>query len=239
MKSTFAGFPKQMPRLFQELEKHNNREWFEAHKQTYVEAVKTPMEGLAAAIGAELAKFAPHSATGPKRAIYRIHRDTRFSPDKTPYKTHCGASFWHKDLVKHAGAGYYFEISHRHVGVAGGVYMAPPETLRLLRAHILEHHARFAKLLGDRKLKAACGELMGERLKRPPKGFPADHPAAEWLKLKQMHFWVELPARLALEPAVAGEIASRFRLMTPVMEFLNEPLLAMKQKRAPLEEGWI
>jgi uncharacterized protein (TIGR02453 family) len=239
MKSTFPGFPKEMPRFFRELEKNNNRDWFEAHRQTYLEAVKAPMEELAAEVAAALLKFAPHSATDPKKAIYRIYRDTRFSADKTPYKTHCGASFWHKDLVKHAGAGYYFEVSHRYVGVAGGVYMPPPENLRLLRAHILENHQRFAKLLADPRLKDACGELTGDSLSRPPKGFPPDHPAAGWLKLKQMYFWVELPAKLALEPAVAAEIVRRFRLMAPVMDFLNEPLLAMKKKRAPLEEGWI
>jgi uncharacterized protein (TIGR02453 family) len=239
MKSTFAGFPREMPRFLRDLEKNNNRDWFEAHKQTYLEAVKAPMEDLAARVGAELMRFAPHSATEPRRAIYRIYRDTRFSPDKTPYKTHCGASFWHKDMVKHEGAGYYFEVSHRHVGIAGGVYMPPPENLRLLRAHILENHSRFAKMLAEKKLSAACGELQGERLSRPPKGFPADHPATEWLKLKQMYFWVELPAKLALEPGVAEEIVTRFRLMTPVMDFLNEPLLAMKKKRAPLEEGWL
>jgi uncharacterized protein (DUF2461 family) len=117
--------------------------------------------------------------------------------------------------------------------------MPPPENLRLLRAHILENHQRFAKLLADPRLKDACGELTGDSLSRPPKGFPPDHPAAGWLKLKQMYFWVELPAKLALEPAVAAEIVRRFRLMAPVMDFLNEPLLAMKKKRAPLEEGWI
>ncbi|MBI5281292.1 MAG: DUF2461 domain-containing protein [Candidatus Solibacter usitatus] len=239
MGASFEGFSKEALKFLRDLEKHNNRDWFEEHKPVYISSVKEPMEALTAAVGAAMTAYAPEFVTEPRKAIYRIYRDTRFSKDKTPYKTHAGASFWRSDLGKHTSAGFYFEVSHKHVGVAGGVYMPDPDNLRLLRVHIMENHQRWTRLLSNKKLRAGAGEIQGERLSRPPKGFPCEHPAMESIRLKQMYFWQELPATLALTPVILKELTARFRLMTPVLQFMNEPLEAMKKKRAPLETGWI
>lgn len=239
MKSSFSGFPKATLQFFRHLERNNNRDWFEAHKPVYLESVKKPMEDFVAAISAELVRFAPELATEPSKAIYRIYRDTRFSPDKTPYKTHMGASFFRADLGKHIAGGLYFEISHKYVGIAGGSYMPTPDALHLMRVHIMENHARFAKLLADKKLRSAMGELQGSSLSRPPKGFPPEHAAMEWIKLKNMYFWQELPAETALGAGLLKELLTRFRLMMPVLNFLNEPLISMRNRKAPLETGWV
>lgn len=238
MRASFAGMPKEALKFLRDLEKNNNRDWFDANKAVYLEKVKAPLEALVTAVGAEMTKFAPESATAPGKAIYRIYRDTRFSSDKTPYKTHVAASFFRNDLGKHIAGGYYFELSPKYVGFAGGVYMPEAENLRLIRTHIMDHFPRFQKLLADRKL-AGMDELKGDALSRPPKGFPADHPAIEHLKRKAFFFWKELPAELATSPELLKEICARFKAMAPVINFLNEPLLSMKQKRAPLETGWI
>lgn len=238
MRASFAGMPKETIQFLRDLEKNNNRDWFDANKPTYLEKVKAPLEALVTAVGAEMTKFAPEAATAPSKAIYRIYRDTRFSSDKTPYKTHLGASFYRNDLGKHIAGGYYFEVSHKYVGFAGGVYMPEAENLRLIRTHIMDNYPRFQKLLADKKV-AGMGELQGAALSRPPKGFPAAHPSIEWLKRKAYYYWHESPATLATSPELLKEICARFKAMAPMINFLNEPLLSMKQKRAPLETGWI
>lgn len=234
MPASFAGFPPEALKFFRQLERNNRRDWFEPRKQLFLDSVRAPMEEFVAAIDAALASFAPEAVTLPERAIYRIYRDTRFSPDKSPYKTHIAASFFRSDLGRHVAGGYYVEISHRWVGVAGGVYMPTPENLRLIRVHIMENFERFESLARDKKLLAAMGPLTGERLVRAPKGFPPDHPAVEWLKFKHWYFWKELPAELATTKRLLPEVVARFRLMKPVIDFFNEPLLAARKKRVAL-----
>jgi len=239
MGASFQGFPKEGLQFLKALERNNDREWFDAHKATYTEVVKPAVEALLASVGAGMMKFAPAYVTEPKKAIYRIYRDTRFSHDKTPYKTHVGALFYRADLGKNEASAFYVEISAKHVGLAGGCYMPDADRLRLIRAHIAEHYERFAKMLKGKALAAAMGDLLGEKLSRPPKGFCADHPGIELLKGKQWYYWRELPAETAVSAAVVKEIVSRFQLMLPVVEFLNEPMAAAKKQRAPLETGWV
>jgi uncharacterized protein (TIGR02453 family) len=214
------------------LEKNNTREWFEANKDTYLSQVKAPMEQVVAAVGARIARFAPAYVVEPKKAMYRIYRDTRFSANKTPYKTNTSALFYRSELGRNEAAALYFEISPRFLGIAGGLYMPNPDYLRAVRAHLMEHHERFSKLISSRKLAQKCGGMQGERLSRPPKGFLPDQPGIEWIKHKQWYFWQELDHKLALGPSLVEEVAKRFELMIPAVEFMNEPLLGMKKKAA-------
>ena len=239
MCASFQGFPKEGLQFLRELELNNEREWFDAHKATYTEVVKPAVEALAASVGAGLMKFAPGYATEPKKAIYRIYRDTRFSHNKTPYKTNVGALFYRADLGKSEASAFYVEISPKHVGIAGGCYMPDAERLRLIRGHIAEHYGRFSKMVQVKALVASMGELQGEKLSRPPKGFPPEHPGIEVLKGKQWYYWRELPPEMALTAGIVKEIVSRFQVMLPVVEFLNEPMAAAKKMRAPLETGWV
>jgi uncharacterized protein (TIGR02453 family) len=242
MKSTFGGFPKQMPAFFRGLRKHNNRDWFEAHRDTYEQCVKAPMEELTVQVMAAVTRFAPEYAGQPRKAIYRIHRDTRFSNDKTPYKTHTGALLRRADLAKNESSSFYFAVSDRCLEIAGGCYMPGPDQLRMIRSHIAENGPRFLKLIHNRALRSALGELQGERLSRPPKGYCAEMPGIEpvldYIKAKQWYHYVELDAAIALGPDVVEAIVSRFRKVLPVVEFLNEPLLASAKKSAPLTTGW-
>ena len=239
MGASFQGFPKEGLQFLKELERNNDREWFDAHKATYTEVLKPAVEALVASVGAEMMKFAPAYVTEPKKAIYRIYRDTRFSHYKTPYKTHVGALFYRADLGKNEASAFYVEISAKHVGLAGGCYMPDADRLRLIRGHIAEHYDRFAKMLKGKALAASMGELQGGKLSRPPKGFDAEHPGIELLKGKQWYYWRELPPETAESAGVVKEIVSRFQLMLPVVEFLNEPMAAAKKQRAPLETGWV
>jgi uncharacterized protein (TIGR02453 family) len=231
-RSGFPGFPAEAMRFFRALKRNNRREWFQPRKQIYIDYVKTPMEELVAAINAEMMKFAPDYVREPGDAIYRIYRDTRFSPDKTPYKTHTAAVFPRRTLPKHAGGGFYFGISTTEIEIAGGVYMPGPDELRAIRAHLLENHAQFRRILARPALRRLMGPLGGEQLTRVPKGFPADHPAADLVRYKQWLFDVTLDPAIASTPKLFGEIVSRFRAMAPFIEFLNAPLVAPKRKSA-------
>jgi uncharacterized protein (TIGR02453 family) len=236
MKSGFAGFPAEGIAFLRGLKKNNNREWFQARKQVFEEKVKAPMYELVEALNAAMMKFAPEYATDPPKAVYRIYRDTRFSRDKTPYKTQIAAVFNRRGLDKHGSAGLYFSVSPGEIEVAGGVYMPGPEQLLAIRNHLSEHHEEFRRILRAKSVRGIMGELWGEQLSRVPKGFPADHPAADLLRYKQWLLYVLLDPQLAATGKLLPEVARRFRTMTPFVEFLNEPLKARKRRGIPLEE---
>ena len=156
----------------------------------------------------------------------RIYRDTRFSKDKTPYKTHVAASLRRSGLPKEVG-GFYFHIGEEGLFIAGGVYGPQPEELRALREYLAEHHQEFTKLTGNAKFKSQIGELQGEILNRVPKGFDAAHPAADLLRRKQFYFSTTLSTEIVTTPAVYPELLKRLKTMAPAVEFLNQPLLGL------------
>ncbi len=233
MTKSFPGFPRQMPTFLRGLEKNNRREWFGPRKEIFEQHVRGPMIELVTLLNGRLKDFAvDHVADEPAKLIYRIYRDTRFSSDKTPYKTHIGATFAHRTLTRHGGAGYYFEVSHKHVGIAGGVYMPGPEELQAIRTAIAADAKRFLAFVDDRKIRKLFGPLQGERLKRLPKQWEsqATSPAAEYLKFKQFYWYVELPAKLALTSRLPETILRHFEAMTPAMEWFNQAIVANRPK---------
>ncbi len=232
--SGFPGFPKEGMQFLSALKRNNRREWFQPRKHVYDEQVKAPMTELVTALNAEMMRFAPDYVNEPAKAIYRIYRDTRFSKDKTPYKTHIGAIFPRRGLEKHGGGGLYFGVSAKEIEVAGGVYMPGPETLRAIRMHLAEHHAEFRKVIANRKLRKLMGEMHGEQLSRVPKGFPADHAAADLLRYKQWLFYVMLDAKLATTAKLMVEVRQRFEVMMPFLDFLNRPLVRESKRRTQL-----
>ncbi len=230
MRSGFTGFPKEAMTFLRVLKRNNNREWFQPRKQEYEEKVKAPMAAMVSAINEPLGRFAPDYVTDPRKAIFRIYRDTRFSPDKTPYKTHIAASFTRRGLERGASAGLYFSVSPEEIEVAGGIYMPGREELLAVRNHLADHHKRFRLILKNRQLRTLVGDLWGEQLSRAPKGFPPDHPAADLLRYKHWVVYVLLDPALATTPDFLPEVVKRFRAMTPLVEFLNEPMHQIKSR---------
>ena len=231
MKTTFPLFSREGLKFLKDLKKNNDREWFTPRKATFEEHLRQPMLRLIEAVHGEMTRFAPHYIGEPAKCIYRIYRDTRFSKDKTPYKTHVGALLWRNGTEKNDAASFYVAVSPEAVEVAGGLYFAEPDALLAVRSHIRDSHEEFGKLLNSRKLRTLMGALQGETLTRVPKGFDCEHPAADLLKRKQFYLFSKLDPALAHSPKVLNEIVTRFEALTPFVEFLNRPLIAQKNKK--------
>jgi uncharacterized protein (TIGR02453 family) len=233
--SGFAGFPPEAIKFLRSLKRNNRREWFQPRKHLYEQHVKNPMLELVAALNRELARFAPEYVTDVKKAIFRIYRDTRFSHDKTPYKTHVAASFSRRGPGRLGTGGFYFHVSPEQIEVAGGIYHPEPETMLLVRSHIAETYQDLRRILTNKKGRKLMGELQGDELTRSPKGFDPNHPAAEFIKKKDWILDSSLDPSLATSPKLYGEILERFRAMAPLIEYLNRPLLARKPPKDLLE----
>jgi uncharacterized protein (TIGR02453 family) len=231
MKSTFPGFPKEGMAFLRALKKHNDREWFTPRKSTFEATVRQPMIELVSAIHREMLRFAPEYVGEPAKCVYRIYRDTRFSKDKTPYKTYASALFLRNGFDKYAGcAAYYFAVSPENIEVAGGVYTPDRDVLLAVRQYIADHHKQFRATFSGAKVKKLLGELQGDSLSRVPKGFDPDHPAADLVRRKQYLLDTQLDPKLATTPKLLGELAARIEAMSPFIEFLNRPLVARQSK---------
>ncbi len=229
MQPRFAGFPAAGIDFLKGIKRNNRREWFLPRKEIFENNVKAPMCELVDHLNTAFARFAPEHVMEPNKAVYRFYRDTRFSNDKSPYKDRIAATFQRRGIGRHEGAGYYFHISPKEVAVGGGVYLAPPESLQLMRARLATEYREFKRLIATAPLKRLFGEMTGDQLARVPKGYCSDHPAADLLRYKQFLFFDELPAALALKPELLDELVARFRAMAKFIDFLNEPLLAARK----------
>lgn len=239
MKATFAGFPREGMAFLRALKKHNDREWFTPRKSTFEGTVRQPMIELVGAIHREMLRFAPEYVGEPAKCVYRIYRDTRFSKDKTPYKTYASALFLRNGFDKYAGcAAYYFAVSPENVEVAGGLYMPDRDALLAVRQHIADNHKQFRATFGRPGVKKLLGELQGDSLSRVPKGFDPDHPAADLIRRKQYILDTRIDPKLATTPQLLGELVKRIEAMTPFVEFLNRPLVG-RQSKLKREEAFL
>lgn len=228
----FPGFPPSTLKFLAQLEKNNNREWFEKNKDRYEAEVKAPMLELVSAVSANMVDFAPEYIPEPKKAVFRIYRDVRFSKDKRPYKTNIAASFWRQNLPKNESASFYIHLDNQEVLLAAGVYMPPAELLRTLRLHVEKNHENLRAIIENKQRKKLAGELQGESAARLPKGFLPGHPAEDLLKRKMFLYWITLPPKEGESPKFLAEVSKRFAAMAPLVEFLNEPLLAKARRSA-------
>src|SRR5215831_18942947 len=122
MNPTFPGFSPDALTFLRALKRNNKREWFQPRKEKYESLIKEPMLELIGCLNEEFARFAPHYITAPHKAVYRIYRDTRFSKDKTPYKTHISAIFPRSNAIKREGAVFYFHFTEKELLIFGGIY---------------------------------------------------------------------------------------------------------------------
>ncbi len=208
------------------LARHNDREWFTPRKAEFEELLRQPMLALVRRITDAMVDFAPNHVRPAEKSLFRIYRDTRFSADKRPYKTHVAAWWSHQGLEKTSGAGYYFHISAKEVIIAAGAYMPEKDQLAAIRHWLLDHHQEFRKLLQNRKVRSAFEEFEGNALTRPPKGFPKEHPALDLIQCRQWGLAATLSAAEALQSNLAATVIRYFRIAAPVVDALNTPIAA-------------
>jgi uncharacterized protein (TIGR02453 family) len=222
---TAARFTDRTLRFLRSLKRNNRREWFNAHKDDYEAHVRQPMIATIERLAVDFLEFAPELSASPKSSLYRIYRDTRFSEDKTPYKTHVAAVFPTRGLPKHEGAGLYFHIGCDEVWIGGGIYAPQTPQLVALREHIAANVRRLRSIVDSPAFKRHVGGLEGEKLTRVPRGFPKDHEAGEYLKYRQFIAGREFPPAFATSPAFYRTLLRVFAEVAPLSRFLNEPFV--------------
>lgn len=221
----FGGFPKEGIAFLRRLKRNNNRPWFDEHKQEYEDLVRAPMQSLVASLRPHFERFAEEYELNPKRAIFRIYRDTRFSKDKTPYKTHIAAHFVLRGAPKgFLGSGYYVHVEPGEAYAGAGIYMPESDQLKKIRAAIDRNSAAFGTIIRAQAFVKKFGRLDGSRLQRMPKGYSDDHPMGEWLKLKQFFTGVSMPETKAHRSSFVRDVAAVCEAATPLVRFLNEAL---------------
>ncbi|HEX3703725.1 MAG TPA: DUF2461 domain-containing protein [Vicinamibacterales bacterium] len=224
-------FPPETLAFLRALKRNNRRDWFQPRKGQYEAKVRAPMIAIIDKLAVDFRRFAPELVASPKVSLYRIYRDTRFSEDKTPYKTHVAASFPWRGLPRHEGAGVYFHLAPDGLWIGGGMYAPPAPQLHAVREHIAANLGRLRRIIAAPGFKKTFGALEGSKLQRVPRGFSKDHKAAELLKHRQFLAGVELPAPFASDPTFYRRLLGILRQAVPLVRFLNEPLAASRQDR--------
>jgi uncharacterized protein (TIGR02453 family) len=219
-----SPFTKQTLAFLRALKRNNDREWFRARKSRYEQHVREPMVVLLEQLASDFPAFAPDLIADPRVSLYRIYRDTRFSNDKTPLKTHVAAHFPSRKLPKGQGAALYLEIAPRWVWIGGGSYMPSSADLRAIRASVAAHHPRLHRIVTTTAFSRAVGSLEGDRLSRVPRGYAKDHPAAEYLRHKQFIAGCEFPAEFVIGDRFYPELLKVFRAVYPLVAFLNRAM---------------
>ena len=157
--------------------------------------------------------------------MFRIYRDTRFSHNKKPLKTHAGAVFRTRQLPKPRGAGLYFEMAGEWVWIGGGMWRPEPPELVCIREHIADTWPAIQSLTRAASFRRRFEELSGDTMTRVPRGYRTDHPAADYLKHRQFYGGAEFPASLAHSKAFYPTLLATFKALIPLVRFLNEPLV--------------
>ncbi len=219
-------------RFLRGLAKHNAKPWFEAHREDYETSVRGPMRALVEEMDVRLARFAPEIIGDPKRSMFRIHRDIRFSKDKSPYKTNAGCWFYHRDGASHVGreregggAGFYFHLQPGTCFAAGGLWMPPRPALNRLREAIAEDPKGFARAADSPAIRRRFGGLSDEaKLKRMPRGFADDHPAAKWLRHQSFTLHRTLTDAQVTSARLPALLEAEFTAILPLVRWLNAAL---------------
>ncbi len=217
---------RELTRFLLELSENNNRAWFVMNKPRY-DILRAEFLELVTSLIADIAKFDPAvAACNPKRALFRINRDLRFARNRDPYKTTFSASITASGLKKPSqggGPAYYFQVNAEgKLLTACGEYMPPADRLRAIREHIVNDAAGFAKVLKDKGLNEVFGGLSPEdRLVRPPKGFDAETPHIEEIKLKSFLVWREISANRIAADKLRAQLLSDFWAGQPLVKWLR------------------
>ena len=216
----FTGFPKDFFAFLREVAKNNEREWFMANKQRYLDSVQAPLRSFVVGMDIPLGRFADCFVADP-RSIFRIYNDMRFH-DAKPYKEHAACQFRHEAGKDAHAPGFYVQFEPREVFFGGGLWRPPAAELRRVREAIADDPERWKKITRSAAFRRRFGGVEGDSLTRPPKGFDPDHPMIEDIK-RTSFFAVETvrPTSIYSRDFVR-DVAKSFEALAPFMEFLTE-----------------
>ncbi len=204
-----------------DLKRNNNRDWFNANKTAFQQEQEL-IEAFAGALLHDLNAHDVIETASGKKSLYRIYRDTRFSADKTPYKTHWSGSF--KRAAKHRRGGYYFHIERGNSFVGGGFWGPEKEDLKRIREEIAHDATLLRKILNSQSFISTFESLKGEQLKTTPKGFDAGHPDVDLLRYKQFLLIRRFSDEDVLSPDFANQVGQTFKNMRPFFDYMSELL---------------
>ena len=208
--------------FLRELELNNDRDWFNSNKKRFESEVKAPFQALVQDVINALAKVDQTIDIAPKDAVFRIYRDTRFSKDKTPYKTHMGAVVGPGGRRELGSNGVYFEISGHRLGIASGLYMPDKDRLIAVRRLIMSRGAELDKILKGAAFKRLFGELQGERNKVLPKEFKEAAKSQPLLFNKQFYCWAEYDPEEAKRADLPKFILDHYKAALPLNKYLAQ-----------------
>lgn len=228
----FTGFRPEAIQFLADLAQNNSREWFHPRKAEYERLLKEPLQDLCVALDGEFRARGIPLLADPARSPFRIYRDVRFSKDKSPYKTAASASFaWlgegsraegrsHTENVH--GSGGYFHLQPGEVFLGGGVWHPDPSWLAAFRRRVADDYDELRVIVEAPPFVEAFGSVSdeGESLKRVPAGFSPDHPAADFLRKKNVTFGRRLSDAEVLSPELPATIAEAFALAVPLLRYL-------------------
>ncbi len=218
-----AQFDPGLPKFFRDLEKNNEREWFTANKDRFEREVQTPMLEFVTAMKPRLAKISPHMVAEPKKSggsLTRIYADTRFKKDKKPYNTYMAIRFFHEAGPKAAAPRFYMHVDGERAGIAAGCWHPDSPALARIRTAIVETPDAWKRARDAKKQIAAWEGLSGDSLKRPPRGFDAEHPYIEDLKRKDFILYSPLTLEEFTAPDFIDQAEARFKAAKPLMGFV-------------------
>ena len=227
-------FSKKTVSFLRSLKRNNDREWFRARRDQYEEHVREPMIAVVEQLAQDFRTVAPELIASPKQSLFRVYRDTRFSDNKKPLKTHAAAIFRTRDLPKPQGAGLYFEIAPGWVWIGGGMWRPEPPELVRIREHIAETWPEIRGIAASAAFRRRFEELSGDTMTRVPRGYRADHPAARVSSSTGSSTAApSFPPRSRTAGSSTRPSSPTFKALMPLVRFLNEPLVEDGGKERP------
>lgn len=214
-------------KFLKELKKNNNKPWFDTNRKRYEEAKTDFANFIQQVIDEHGKKDKSISSIKAKDCLFRINRDIRFAKDKSPYKTNFGASINKGGKKAFSTAGYYFHLEPGQCFVGGGIYQPMPDELRKVRQEIDYNFKEFKNIIGSKKFKSVYGDLDKSAeflLSRVPKGYEADNPAAEYLRLKSYIAFVKFKDADLTSKTLLKKTTDAFATLQPLLDFVNESL---------------
>lgn len=228
----FEGFKPAAFTFFRGLAKNNSKVWFDSRREIYESEVREPMKALVEEMDVRFARFGPEIVGDPRRAIFRINRDIRFSRDKSPYKTHSACWFNHGNATRQVGqeaesgsAGFYFHLEPGTSFLGAGVWMPPRGQLGKIRDALADDPKGFAAVVESPAVKRRYGKLEDESmLTRLPRGYEPGHAAEKWLRYQSFTMGRALTEREVLGKKLPQILEREYKVLLPLVRWLNSAL---------------